>query len=489
VVVASVWLVTLVAACGTEGQSTASGRPTGAPVRASAGSISDFVVDYLGESGLRGASVAVVQDGQELVSGGYGTTSGGAAITADTPMYIGSLSKSFTALAVLQLVEEGRIRLDDPIKRHVPDFRTADFRDERITVAHLLRHRSGLSDMVNPEMSRPQPTSLSDAVTALRDVTLGYAPGNDYSYHNPNYQVLARMVEVVRGEPFDDILAERIFAPLDMRQTTTITTTPVRDDERVPGLESGGSYLWGWFMAREESKRFVAGSHGVISTAADLSAWLALLADAQAGREIPPVAAPQMIRLMIASEFGIDRFGGDEIRYAHSGSSFTYSGELTLLPERDLAMVVLTNSRFIADIGFPVTEGLVELTAGVQPTPGKPLPLFVDLVALGLLFGTVAVGTTAFLRAPRWIARRRDRPIGWVLRPLPSVAVVAAIIALPWLLSLLGRDVTWTLLSHLWPMLVVLVVVALVSLLLVWGRRLQCAVRPPTIQAAEEHDT
>src|SRR4051794_5148640 len=148
---------------------------------------------------------------------------------------VASLSKSFTALAVMQLVDAGLLHLDDPVREHLPGFEMADPRVDQVTVRELLDHTSGITDSVVPDLSRAQPSSPAEATTSMRSAHLASIPGTSYSYANPNYQVAARLVEVVSGEPFGRYLRRHIFEPAQMSATTSTVT----DDQPVPGLAEG----------------------------------------------------------------------------------------------------------------------------------------------------------------------------------------------------------------------------------------------------------
>ena|SRR5699024_5533691 len=119
--------------------------------------IDSFVTDYLDRHGLAGASIAVVKDGHVLHTAGYGDT-GEKRVSSDTPMDLGSVSKPVTAFAVLQLVDAGKMGLDDPVVEHLPDFKLDDPRDSQITVRQLLSQRRGLAMPCSAVNSRNSPT-------------------------------------------------------------------------------------------------------------------------------------------------------------------------------------------------------------------------------------------------------------------------------------------------------------------------------------------
>ena len=185
-----------------------------------------LVTDFADQGGYPGIAIAITKGDQVVHVGGYGHDSSGAAVTATTPWPAASLSKSFTALAVMQLVEAGKVTLDAPVRDYLPDFRIAAAQGGRITVRQLLNQTSGINDRTLPEKSLPQPDSLAGAVVRARAATLAAEPGTKHFYTNTNYHLAARLVEVVAGEPFGQYLRRQVLEPLGMRASTTIDLTP-----------------------------------------------------------------------------------------------------------------------------------------------------------------------------------------------------------------------------------------------------------------------
>jgi len=194
------------------------------------------VAAYRVSSSVPGIAVAVTKGADLIHTAGFGRDAEGRAITSQTKLPIASLSKSFTSLAVMQLVEAGKVSLDAPVRIYVTDFKLADPRGRAITVRQLLGHSSGLSDKVFHEKSGPLPASLSEGVTMLGNARLGAEPGEKVQYHNPNYWLAARLVEVVSGESFPDYLERHVFAPLGMRNTKAIDRLEQLAPQRRNGL-------------------------------------------------------------------------------------------------------------------------------------------------------------------------------------------------------------------------------------------------------------
>ncbi|MBN6053215.1 beta-lactamase family protein, partial [Nonomuraea sp. RK-328] len=232
-------------------------------------SVDAYVEQYRAATGLPGVEVAITHGNKVVHVAGYGRTATGAPVTADTPMAMASVSKSFTALAVMWLVEKGQVALDQPVRRYLPEFTMADPRAAKITVRQLLNQTSGMADSAFHEKSLSQPETFQGAVARLRTARLATEPGTAFSYHNTNYQVAARLVEVVSDRPFAAYLDAYVFQPLGMRHSRTLDT-----DRDLPGSARGHLYVLGRAVALPEPPGFGNGSGGVVSTAGDMARWL-----------------------------------------------------------------------------------------------------------------------------------------------------------------------------------------------------------------------
>ena len=182
-----------------------------------------YVTDYMDRSGYPGVLIPVTHGHNVLMTAGYGHDSTGADMTADTPMPVASVSKSFTALAVMQLVESGAVALDESVPSYLPDLEVGDPRTSKITVRELLNQTSGISDETLREKSLPQPHSLQAAEQRAHVATPAEAPGTRHHFTNTNYHLAARLVEVVSQQPFADYLHERVLDPLGMDDSTSIS--------------------------------------------------------------------------------------------------------------------------------------------------------------------------------------------------------------------------------------------------------------------------
>ena len=172
--------------------------------------VDDYLTAQMETAHIPGLSVAIVQGDQIVYQKGYGQAdSSGRQVTPQTPFIIGSISKTFTALAVMQLVEAGKVELDAPVQRYLPYFRVADpHASAQITVRHLLNHTSGLPQKADTFLWTDQDDGvLERSVRYLRTVKLARPVGN-FGYSNANYQTLGLIVQVVSGQSYEAYVAQ-----------------------------------------------------------------------------------------------------------------------------------------------------------------------------------------------------------------------------------------------------------------------------------------
>jgi CubicO group peptidase (beta-lactamase class C family) len=217
-------------------------------------------------------ALAIVRDGKPVHVRGFGSIRpSGPPVTARTPFILGSLSKSFTALAVLQLVEAGRLELDSPVTDYLPWFRLASAQNAPITPRHLLQHTSGISPKAHA--SSGDRSTLEQQVRSLCESEAVGEPGERHRYSSMNYLVLGVVIEQVSGESFERHVERGIFEPLKM--TSSFTS---HGSARAAGLSAGHRLWFGVPRATDmppESDRLPTA--GLMSSAEDLAAYLSAL--------------------------------------------------------------------------------------------------------------------------------------------------------------------------------------------------------------------
>jgi CubicO group peptidase (beta-lactamase class C family) len=287
--------------------------------------------DYSG-SGMPGASVMVIKDGQPILIKSYGLANveQGVPVEPSTNFRLASVTKQFTATAVLMLVDRGKLSLDDSIRQYFPEF--PEFA-EGITVRNLLQHTSGFQDY-EPIYGDLFPQQVTDSgVVEIISKTEGtmFPPGSQYSYSNSGYAILAVLVERLSGRTFPEFLHENIFVPLEMTNTVAFVDGVTTGDG---GIYSSIEDLFKWDQALYEN--------GLISADLRARSWTPGLETYGFG-------------------FRIDEYKGHK-RYHHSGSTSGFRNHIQQFPADHLTIIILTN-RADPDVA-PLAEKVTDLYLG-----------------------------------------------------------------------------------------------------------------------------
>lgn len=181
--------------------------------------VDEYVNRYVKNNQFSGA-VLVAKGGKVVLSKGYGMANYelDVANVAQTKFRLGSITKQFTAMAILQLQEKGLLSVDDPITKYFPDYKIA----EKVTIHHLLSHTSGIHNFTNdPEYGQTMtlPSPIEKTIARFKDKPLDFAPGEKWDYSNSGYILLGAIIEKVSGKSYEEYLKENIFQPLGMTNT------------------------------------------------------------------------------------------------------------------------------------------------------------------------------------------------------------------------------------------------------------------------------
>jgi len=219
-----------------------------------------------------GAAIIVIQDGRVLQKSAYGMADieNGVPFETDTSTRLGSVSKQFTAMAIMILEEEGRLDYDDPITHFLPEL--SRFGDG-ITIRNLLNHTGGLPDYYDvmveiTGVERPLTRHALDTYAKWGEPL--FAPGERYEYSNPGYELLALIAERASGEVFGDFVEERIFAELGMTNSVVLDDRHPQLAKRAYGYRIDGD---GFAPNDDDPLNYIIGSGGVYSTVEDLYRW------------------------------------------------------------------------------------------------------------------------------------------------------------------------------------------------------------------------
>jgi len=315
----------------------------------------DSIFAHFTVDGSPGATVMVVRDGDLLHSAGYGLANlaSGSPMRPSTPVRLGSVSKAFTAMAIVILQEQGRLEFDDEASKWIPELA----RFEGVTVRHLLNHTSGIPDYYDDaspleEMAtakgREAPLQNAEAVSVYE--TWGdpvFPPGDRFEYSNPGYEVLALIVERISGMTFGQFLDAEIFTPLGM--TTAIvrdlpsTSVPNRAIGYAPGEEGGG-----WREADGHWGNWLVGAGGVYASVEDMRQWdQALYQWAETGERTEEAFTPAVLNDGTVSEYGFGwslspLLGREAIH--HNGGWVGFRTSFLRFPQERLSVIVLSNA-------------------------------------------------------------------------------------------------------------------------------------------------
>jgi CubicO group peptidase (beta-lactamase class C family) len=307
--------------------------------------IDRFVRSFLEAQRIPSAAIAVVQRGRVSKLAGYGQASLELPAPAGphTVYEIGSITKQFTAEVVMLLAAEGRLELDAPLARYLPELPDS-WRDIRIR--HLLTHTSGLPDWEEPgwlDFSREY--TPAEFIRLVGAHPLDFAPGDQWAYSNSAYPLLGMLIERVTGQPFAQVVTERIFRPAGMRETRFRRAGEVVANRAAGYVDSAGTLRNGMPLR----PALLAPNGGILSTAADLARWsLALLR----GRLVPrPVfeAMATPVRLNDGTTFNagigwfVDHVRGHRVLIHNGVTAAGYSSVIYLYPEDGLFVAVLLN--------------------------------------------------------------------------------------------------------------------------------------------------
>lgn len=301
--------------------------------------VDGLFADYGGPA-TPGAAVRVIRDGEVVISRGYGMANIEAAERVDdtSNFRLASITKQFTAMSILMLVDSGQLTLDTTLRQIFPDFPAYG---QAITVEHLLRHQSGLLDYepLVPAGAEPRPLD-AEVLAMMKQQDAGYfLPGSDYRYSNSGYAVLAMIVEQLSGKTFAEFLDQRIFTPVGMQNSVAY----VEGVSSVPNRAMGYRVTDGAVEFADQSLySAVLGDGGIYSSLEDLTLW-----DASLYRDdlISPALKERMLTPALENYgygWRIDRYHGHR-RYHHSGSTSGFRNYLQRFPDQKLTVIVLTN--------------------------------------------------------------------------------------------------------------------------------------------------
>jgi CubicO group peptidase (beta-lactamase class C family) len=391
--------------------------------------IDKFVEAEMQAQRIPGLALGIVQGDQIVHLKGFGVADpSGRAVTPQTPFILFSSSKSFTALAIMQLVEAGQVELDAPVQRYLPWFRVADpDASARITVRHLLHHTSGLPETADNGLLTKTDTSdsaIEQLVRGVSTVSLDRPVGAAFEYVNANYVTLGLIVQTVSGQPYETYVQEHIFAPLDMRHSFTAKT-----EAQQQGLATGHRYWFGRPVPTDlPDSRSNLPAGGLISSAEDMTHYLiAQLNEGRYGQAsilssegIAEMHTPAVQRrgdMFYGMGWYVGPANGIPVIW-HGGDGTNFHSTMVLAPEGQWGIVLLENAQNNMDFGDRMHQtafGVISLLARHQP-PVATADNFLWIFFIGIL-GITALMVIGIIRSiivlRRWRVLPGRHPQGW----------------------------------------------------------------------------
>ncbi|MEU5694012.1 serine hydrolase domain-containing protein [Actinosynnema sp. NPDC020468] len=339
--------------------------------------------EWAREAEVPGIAVGVLQDGEESVlATGVSSVDAPTPVDGDTLFMVGSTSKTFTAAAVLVLVEDGLLNLDEPVVTYLPDLPLADpTARATVTLRHLLTHTGGFLGDVDLDNGWDS-DGLAEAVAGFGDLPQVFPTGEVFSYSNSGFVLAGRVLEVVSGTSYEDLVRTRLLEPLGMTDSHFLPWDVLTRHHTVGHtLVPGGTPVVAHTLGLPRS---VAAAGGLWSSARDQLRWARFFLLGESTGAAPlgerartalwePQRRAALPYEQVALSWLRTRYGDAElVRHGGNVSNLQVS-EFVTLPDQRFAVTVLTNSRGGGVVGPRVVDWCLENLAGVPPIPAAPV--------------------------------------------------------------------------------------------------------------------
>lgn len=326
-----------------------------------------------------GVAIGIWHKGKEYAEG-FGITSveHPLPVTADTLFQTGSISKTFTGTLIMQLVEQGKVKLDEPVRTYIKDLKLSDTRVTRnVTVRQLLTHMGGwvgdyFNDFGNGE------DALDKMVKDLAKLPQIHPLGKIWSYNNTGFNIASRMIEIVTGKPYEQAVQEMLFDPLELKMSFFYPSDLFFTHRFVVGHQKVKGKIQvarPWAIGRASN-----GVGGVLSTVRDLLKYARFhMSNGKkniiTGKSLKAMRAPQADagpRGLMGITWFIRKVG-DVTLYAHGGATNGQQAYLFFIPDKDFACAILTNSDDGGIITAGITNYALELYFNAKANLPKPI--------------------------------------------------------------------------------------------------------------------
>ena len=335
--------------------------------------------------GLPAVSIALVADGEVVWSQGFGIADPdqGVPATAETVYRVGSVSKLFTDLALMQLVERGEVDLDSPVKTYLPAFDVKNATSTPITLRQLMSHRSGLTR--EPPVGHyfdPTGPTLADTVASLNTTEVVYPPASKTKYSNAAIAVVGQVVATLRKEPFEDSIRRTVLGPMGLSRSDFLLSPEL-------SKSLAKAQMWTYDGRTFVAPTFPLGTSpagNLYSTVNDLAKFLVVLmneGDEPLGRVLKPETLKAMRKTQFAADttsngfglgFAISRFEGQS-RIGHGGAVYGFATEVAMLPDARLGVAVVASKDCANGTVNKIADDALRMMLAVranQPLPAPP---------------------------------------------------------------------------------------------------------------------
>jgi CubicO group peptidase (beta-lactamase class C family) len=337
------------------------------------GKLDSYITSFAEQDKFSG-SVLVANDKEVLLSKGYGMANYELDIpaTSQTKFRVASITKQFTAMAIMQLQEQGLLSVEDKLSKYILDYPNAD----KITIHHLLTHRSGIPNPCrssNFKEEKIKPHTLEQIIELFKNEPLDFQPGEQFKYSNSGYVLLSYIIEKTSGKKYDLFLKESIFDVIDMNDSGYDTAYTIIKN-RASGYRFRGNEL---INADYVDMTFVSGAGGLYSTVEDLHKWDRAL---YTEKLVSKNSLMSIFTPYYATETGygwwIYKFYGRNV-VSHNGGIDGFSSVIHRYPDDKICIIILGNREEIDR--YRIAKGLAAIIFGEEyQLPVKRFAITVD---------------------------------------------------------------------------------------------------------------
>lgn len=362
--------------------------------------LDSYIESYLEEYQVPGASIAIIQNNEVFYTKSWGVTGESEEqVTIKTPFTIGSISKSLTGLAIMKLIDQNMIELDDPIQKHIPWFKLKDEKEAaQITIKHLLAQTSGFSTYTGLSISDKESLdidSIKNNVKILSNVNLTALPGEKHQYSNVNFLILGALIEEVTNQTYAVYMEQNVFKKLTMNSAAADYKTAY-EKGYLSGYQSWFGVPWKSSVTYDNG----GAPYGYITASVeDLVQYIKFLS----GKDFNDFLSDHTMNQYLTPHIqtGENRYYGLGIRISnpdshdkmiwHSGSTPDSHAEMFYIPKTDWGGIILTNkNNQLEEEGlYYLKSGIIDILNGDQPVEvpkNTPTIQFIILGFICLLF-------------------------------------------------------------------------------------------------------